>query len=175
MRVSGTYFTALLGSDGKWAMETAFTRPDLIGLASNAAQEFPLPSPTADYQAYLAAWTRPVDDNGLCIHYLASPLDDPFELRLQLSRLKKLNIKWLLVNYTSRTQTATDGSGVQARWHHRDLASLRASVSGVLLLVARCDVPAYSRFAALPANLQRAESGTRVAGRWSASGSGSLL
>lgn len=78
-----------------------------IPLQNTEPPRFDLPSPQADYQKWLQAWPRPAQDNGYCIHYLATPTDEIFQLYQQIARLRQLNIRWLLVNYTNRSQLFT--------------------------------------------------------------------
>jgi len=96
---------SLLKWDGKtW---TAYDGTTLKPVSASAPREFPLPSPQVDYSAWLRAWPRPAEDNGLGIHYLASPTGETFELRQQMARLQKLHLRWLVVNYTNRAQLFT--------------------------------------------------------------------
>jgi hypothetical protein len=64
------------------------------------------PDPLADYAGWLKTWTRPADDNGLCMHYLQSPTGDAFETRQQIARLTQLRARWVLVNYLDHAQLA---------------------------------------------------------------------
>ncbi len=62
-----------------------------------------IPNPQTDYQGYIETWPRPAEDNGRCLHYLTSPTRSELELRENIARLQKMNMKWVLVNYTERT------------------------------------------------------------------------
>ncbi len=87
------------------AYDTATFQP--VALDLNTPPQLPQvisPAPQTDYQNWLKAWPRPAGDNGWGMHYLAFPSDDPLELQQQIERLHRLNIHWLLVNYTSRAQ-----------------------------------------------------------------------
>lgn len=62
------------------------------------------PDPRADYTAWLQTWPRPERDNGRCMHYLQYPAGDSFEVWEQITRLEQIGARWVLVNYTDRTQ-----------------------------------------------------------------------
>ncbi|MBX3086365.1 MAG: hypothetical protein KF716_32310 [Anaerolineae bacterium] len=74
-------------------------QPDLANAPISA-----FPSPTTDTTAWLKTWPRPQDDTGRGMHYVQAPSGDEFSSRQQIARLQKLGIKWLVVNYTDRSQ-----------------------------------------------------------------------
>ncbi len=73
---------------------------DASGLADSTAA---FPSPQTDYQGWLQAWPRPKGDNGRGLHYLTTPTGEPFELQVQIERLKRLGVHWAVVNYPQRS------------------------------------------------------------------------
>ncbi|MBN1428499.1 MAG: hypothetical protein JXB07_08940 [Anaerolineae bacterium] len=81
------------------------TFPFVPGHAASMVAAAPaLPSPRADYTGWLRAWPRPQADNGRGLHYLQGPSGDEFEVRLEIARLQRLGVRWVLVNYTERAQ-----------------------------------------------------------------------
>lgn len=62
------------------------------------------PSPTQDYEGWLQAFPRPENDNGRCMHYLQSPSGSELEIRQQIARLQRLNVRWVLINYLGPSQ-----------------------------------------------------------------------
>lgn len=57
------------------------------------------PDPLTRYNAWLATWDRPTNDNGRGLHFVQSPSGDDFETRQQIARLQALGVRWTLVNY----------------------------------------------------------------------------
>lgn len=59
----------------------------------------------ADWPAMtLQDWPRPANDNGLCIHNMASAYYSEAEVDLQISRLQDLGMRWTLVHYGDEQQ-----------------------------------------------------------------------
>lgn len=89
-----------------WAAYDAATYK-AIPLQDAKLSDFSLPAPGSDYQAWLQAWPRPVQDNGYGLHYLVSATSEPFELYQQIARLQRLKMHWVVVNYARRSQLFT--------------------------------------------------------------------
>lgn len=86
-------------------LSTGEASPFIPGkLPSTASAALDLPSPREGYSSWLRAWPRPQADNGRCMHYLQGPSGDEFEVRLEIARLLRLGVRWVLVNYTDRSQ-----------------------------------------------------------------------
>jgi hypothetical protein len=62
------------------------------------------PTPSQDYDNWLQTWPRPVADNGRGIHFLQSHQFDAVEAQRQVNRLKKLGMRWTLVDYAGHEQ-----------------------------------------------------------------------
>jgi hypothetical protein len=62
------------------------------------------PDPRTDYVSWLQTWPRPAHDNGRCLHAVAYPAGDRYEVLEQIARLEQINARWVLVNYTDRAQ-----------------------------------------------------------------------
>lgn len=100
----------LLHWDGDWWHALDSTIGEQVAFSPGAlrvpddAPPRDFPSPQTDYQRWLETWPRPTHDNGWCIHYLQTPSGDDFEVRQQIYRMERMNLRWVLVNYTTRSQ-----------------------------------------------------------------------
>ena len=79
------------------------------------------PSPTADYDAWLQTWPRPVADNGWCMHFLQTHRFDAIEAQRQINRLKRLGAHWATVLYVDHEQLRLvaplfQEAGIQVLW-----------------------------------------------------------
>lgn len=54
----------------------------------------------------LRDWPRPANDNGECLHFVATGYYDDAELDKQIARLKELKVKWALVLYADENHLA---------------------------------------------------------------------
>jgi hypothetical protein len=62
------------------------------------------PSPTEDYADWLRTWPRPEADNGRGMHFLQTHQFDAVEAQRQVNRLKRLGVRWTLVQYANHEQ-----------------------------------------------------------------------
>lgn len=62
------------------------------------------PDPTQDYGAWLQTWPRPDPDNGRGMHFVQRHWLDEIEAQQQINRLKRLGVRWTLVNYANHYQ-----------------------------------------------------------------------
>lgn len=62
------------------------------------------PPPTKDYVGWLRTWPRPEADNGRGMHFLQTHQFDAIEAQRQVSRLKRLGVRWALVHYAVHEQ-----------------------------------------------------------------------
>ncbi len=53
---------------------------------------------------WLQTWPRPAHDNGRCLHAVAYPAGDRYEVLEQIARLEQINARWVLVNYIGHDQ-----------------------------------------------------------------------
>jgi hypothetical protein len=79
----------------------------------------------------LQDWPRPANDNGLCIHNMASAYFSDAEVDLQVSRLQDLGMRWTLVHYGDEQQM------LKAAPRYRDAG---------IMVVWRKNVRAYDRY-----------------------------
>ncbi len=62
------------------------------------------PAPLEDYAGWLKTWPRPRNDNGRGMHFVQSHWLDEIEAQRQVNRLKRLGVRWALVNYANPYQ-----------------------------------------------------------------------
>ena len=79
------------------------------------------PSPARDHDAWLQAWPRPANDNGLGMHFLQTHQYDAIEVQRQVNRLKQLGVRWALVQYADhaqlvRTAPLFQAAGITVVW-----------------------------------------------------------
>ncbi len=89
--------------------------------AGQTAPPAAFPAPAQDYAGWLKTWPRPQGDNGRCIHYLQFPSGEEYEVRQQIERMRRLGIRWTIVNYTGRQQLLRmaprfAGAGITVVW-----------------------------------------------------------
>ncbi len=79
----------------------------------------------------LKDWPRPVDDNGLGIHFIATGYYDEQELDRQIARMQDLHLKWALVLYADE--------------NHLELAARKFKQAGIIV-VWRKTLRPYQRY-----------------------------
>ena len=88
------------GVDVRQAAEFTLSQPSPV--SDSLPVEFP--SPLENYTAWLQTWPRPVADNGRCLHFVQTHWLAEIEAQQQINRLKRLGVRWTLVNYANHYQ-----------------------------------------------------------------------